>query len=193
MAIKAAPQTGSKQRTPDRELCIRLRDGDRAAFDELLKREWSGLMDYAEHLTGDPDDAEDAAQRALIRIWRRRKHLDPDLSVRALVYHTVRNLTIDIQRKQRTRKRGRKRLGRTSRRRPMTPEDRLRERELRGAIHEVIDDLSPRRREAFMLCRMHGLTHREASDVMELAPQTISNHVTAALKQIRTALAPRLE
>lgn len=193
MATEAATQTGPRLRERDRELCIRLRDGVRSAFDELLKREWSSLVDYAEQFTGSADDAEDVAQRAFVRIWRRRKHLDPDRSVRALLYRTVRNLTIDVQRKSRTRRSARQRLRQTTSRTSPTPHDRLRERELRGAIHEVIEALSPRRREAFMLCRMHGLSHTEAAEVMELAPQTVSNHVTAALKQVRTALAPRLD
>lgn len=194
MSITPAKRGSRRPRSGERDLCARLRAGDKAALDDLLTQEWAGLVGYAEQFTGDADDAEEVAQRTFVRIWGGRRRLDPERSVRALLYRTARNLTIDIQRKRGTRRRGRQRLRQTTGpRRPVTPYERLRERELRGAIDEVIDGLSPRRKEAFILCRIHGLSHIEAAEVMELAPQTVSNHVTAALKQIRAALAPRLD
>lgn len=188
-----AKRSAPSVRSGDPHLCTRLQDGDRSALDELLNREWAALVHYAEQFTRDPDDAEEVAQRAFIRLWRGRERLDPERSVRGLLYRTVRNLAIDLKRRRRTRQRGRKRLRHRASRRPATPYDRLRERELRGAIDDVIAALSPRRREAFVLCRVHGLSHREAAEVMALAPQTVSNHVTAALLAIRKTLAPRLD
>lgn len=182
----------SHARKGDPDLCLRLRRGDESALDSLLKGEWRHLVAYAETFTRDPDTAEEAVQRSFVRLWRRRETLDPDRNIRALLYRAVRNLCIDADRKRRTRRRSREHL-KNRRRRPPTPHDRLRERELRGAIEEAVDRLSPRRREAFMLCRIHGLGHREAARVMGLSPQTVSNHVTAALKQIRIELAPQID
>lgn len=195
MTTTPAYRSSRGVRADDRDICERLRLGEEAALDELLKREWSGLVAYAEQFVRSPDDAEEAVQLSFVRIWRSRKRLDPERSLRALLFRTVRNLTIDLERKRLARRRGRARLKeRVGRRRQApTPYERTRERELRGAIEEVIEGLSPRRREAFVLCRMNGLSHREAAEVMELAPQTVSNHVTAALKQIRTSLAPHLD
>lgn len=191
MTTKTATTGGRPSRAAEEDLCVRLRDGDHDALDELLKREWSNLVSYAEHFAGSTDDAEELVQRAFVRLWRRRKRLDPAGSPRALLYRATRNLCVDFQRKRKTRRKLRHQLQR--RRSPTTPYERLRERELRGAIEEAIDSLSPRRREAFMLCRIHGLSHREAADAMDLSPQTVANHLTHALKQIRAALAPRLD
>lgn len=191
MTTKTVTTDGRRSRAAEVDLCVRLRDGDHDALDELLKREWSQLVSYAEHLAGSADDAEELVQRAFVRLWRRRKRLDPAGSPRALLYRATRNLCVDFHRKRKTRRGLRHQLQR--RRRPATADERLRERELRGAIEEAIDSLSPRRREAFMLCRIHGLSHREAADAMDLSPQTVANHVTQALKQVRAALAPRLD
>lgn len=186
-----SPRRITPARKGDAELCHRLREGEEAALDALLKSEWRHLVAYAETFTADPDAAEEVAQRVFVRLWRRRRKLDPSRSVRALLYRMTRNLCIDLERKRQTRRQARQRLVRRHRR-PPTPHERLRERELRGAIQEAVEGLSPRRREAFMLCRVHGLSHREAADVMGLSPQTVSNHVSAALRHIRTRLAPRI-
>lgn len=172
-------------------MCEALRQGDEGALETLLDREWRHLVSYARTLTGDADQAEEVTQRAFVRLWRRREHLDASGSVRALLYHTVRNLCVDLARKKRTRRQARALL--SNRRRPArTPYEDLRARELREAMEAAVEELSPRRREAFTLCRVHGLGHREAAEVMDLAPQTVANHVTAALKQIRAQLAPQL-
>lgn len=189
MTTRPATRQQPRRRSTDDDLIVRLRNGEAAALEELLQREWSRLVSYAERLTGGPDDAEEAAQRAFVRLWRRRRHLREDGSLRALLYHSTRSIVIDLQRKRQRRRRARARMA-PVRKRPPTPEERLREKELRGAIEDALSTLSPRRREAFILCRVNGLSHREAAEVMELAPQTISNHVTAALQHIRAILAP---
>lgn len=172
-------------------LLQRLRDGDAGALDEVLQREWTGLVSYAQRLTDDNDLAEDLAQRAFVRLWQRREALDPAGSVRALLYRTTRNLAIDTLRTRRNRSRL---LGILQRRRrhSETPEDQLGRRELSGAIDAAIAELTPRRREAFRLCRLNGLSQQEAAEVMGLSVQTVANHVSAALKHIRDALAPHL-
>lgn len=176
-------------RLSPRSLAERLRNGDEGALDVLLEQEWAGLVGYAAGLVGDQDLADDLAQRAFVRLWRGRRELRPDGSLRGLLYRTVRNLAIDHRRVRRARRRLRSGL---ARRPTAAPDVAVRQKELRGAVEQAIDALSPRRREAFRLCRLHGLTQREAAEAMGLSPQTVANHVTAALRQIRDALAPHL-
>lgn len=173
------------------ELCRRLQAGEEAALDALLASEWSHLVAYAEAFTADADGAEEMAQRAFVRLWQYRERLDPDGSIRALLYRTVRNLCIDWSRKKRVRREAAHVLA-ARQGEGATPYEALRERELREAVEAAVEGLSPRRQEAFMLCRIHGLAHREAADVMGLAAQTVANHVTAALKHIRRELDAQL-
>lgn len=190
-APRAARRSGTSPAVPE-DIVLRLRAGDPSALDELLQREWQRLVGYAERFTTSLDEAEDVAQRAFVRLWVARDRLDPERSIRAFLYRTARNITIDLQRRRDTRRDARAMLaqGRTA---SPTPYDRLRERELRGAVDHALEELSPRRREAFLLCRVHGLSHREAADAMDVSPQTIANHVTAALRAIRAAISPRLD
>ena len=46
------------------------RDGDRNAFEHLVRHSYDGLYALARRILGDPSDAEDATQDALLRAWR---------------------------------------------------------------------------------------------------------------------------
>ncbi|MGI9602825.1 MAG: RNA polymerase sigma factor [Acidimicrobiales bacterium] len=52
------------------ELVGPARKGDRAAFDEIVRRTYDDTYTLAYRLTGDPDDAGDVAQEAYIRAYR---------------------------------------------------------------------------------------------------------------------------
>ncbi|OMH27637.1 hypothetical protein BKD30_03040 [Tersicoccus phoenicis] len=51
-------------------LVARAQDGDLAAFDELVQRYSSRLYRYAYSMLGNRQDAEDALQDTLVRVWR---------------------------------------------------------------------------------------------------------------------------
>lgn len=55
----------------DDQLVDSARSGDRAAFDELVRRHADRLYAVLLRFTGDPDEAEEATQEAFLRAWRR--------------------------------------------------------------------------------------------------------------------------
>jgi RNA polymerase sigma-70 factor (ECF subfamily) len=63
----------------DRELVERAQRGDESAFATLAVRSSDRLYAMAHHILGDTDQADDAAQQAMIDIWRELPRLkDPD-------------------------------------------------------------------------------------------------------------------
>ncbi|HWV57975.1 MAG TPA: sigma-70 region 4 domain-containing protein, partial [Longimicrobiales bacterium] len=62
--------------------------------------------------------------------------------------------------------------------------------ELRVAILAAAERLSPRRREAFTLVHIHGLSNREVAEIMDVRPQTVANYLQAAIADLRVALKP---
>jgi RNA polymerase sigma-70 factor (ECF subfamily) len=52
------------------ELMERMRDGDRAAFTQLINRHKNPLVNYLSRLTGCRDNAEEHAQEAFLRLYQ---------------------------------------------------------------------------------------------------------------------------
>lgn len=175
----------------DLALLARLRGGDPAALDALLERYWRPLAAYAARLLDSDDAGQDVAQETFLRLWARREELAPASVLRALLYRIARNIALNERRAGAVRARWAEREPDTLMPSdPGTPMHALIEHELEAAVTRAVDGLPPRRREAFVLMRFHGLSHRQIAEVMGLAPQTVANQIGAAVADLRRALGP---
>lgn len=64
--------------TDDRGLALRVLQGDREAFGEIVRRYQQAVFSAAYHIASDVRDAEDATQEAFIRAYRFFGKFDPD-------------------------------------------------------------------------------------------------------------------
>lgn len=159
----------------------------RALFDSTYEPLWRSVV----RLVGDEALARDLAQDAFVRIWDRRTTLDPALSLRALLYRTVRNLALNQLRDEQTRRHLLEDPESASVSRPRRAPSALQQleaSELATRLQQFISELPPRQQEALRLSRFDGLSHQEIADVMGCAPRTVNNHLVRALEQLRTRL-----
>jgi RNA polymerase sigma-70 factor, ECF subfamily len=181
---------GDRRRDFDKaEVVSRFRRGDSAAFEEILERYWRCTLLHAQYLARDGDAALDFTQEAFARLWKQRERWAPSGSIRVWLFRTVRNLVISEQRKWKVRHLWASRSGPDERRSPRTPLQDTEAGELRYAIARAVEQLSPRRREAFTLFHVQGLSYREVAAVMGVREQSVANYLRAALADLRESLA----
>jgi RNA polymerase sigma-70 factor (ECF subfamily) len=160
------------------------------ALQSLLERYWDRLVAFAQRMMGDRGDPEDQVQEALARLWARRHALREDGSLKALLYTMVRNVCLDELRKRTRRD---KMDGRADSPMPVrTPWEDVHGAELQRAAAAAVAKLPARRREVFRLVREEGLSYQEVARALELSPQTVANHMSLALADLRTSLKPFL-
>lgn len=122
----------------------RLADGDRGAFDEVFDTLWPILRRYALRLLGDPVRAEDAAQRALLKMFERASSYDPDRSALAWAL-TFAFWECRTERTQLRRARS-EQLSVELESAAETPEQTLGRLEWEQAARELVDQLPPEQR-----------------------------------------------
>lgn len=166
----------------------RLAMGDTAAFDEILQEHWLPIVAYATSFVRTREAGEDIAQETMLRLWRARKDWKPTATLRTYLYRITRNLALHELDRRRVRSRSRE-LVALGWARPATPLEELQQKELRLAVEAAVDALPPRRREVFILARVHGLSYKEVGEILNIAPQTVANQMSAALSQLRNTLA----
>ena len=162
-------------------LVPRLRAGDRAAFETLFRSLHNPLVRYARTL--DAEGAEDAVQDAFLTVWRRRETLDPDRSVKALLYASVRNRLLNRTRDASRREEIHGTMPEPAA--PPLPDADLDADALADRLRGWLADLPERQREAFRLSRFDGLSYAEIAGVMACSTKTVENHVGRALSTLR--------
>ena len=165
-----------------------LRQSDQRSFNELFDSTHPLLYRYTYYIVNDADAAYDLLQEVYLKLWQIRGRLDPDRSLKALLYSMARNRALNY-------------LRHSSRTRVVSLSSTFNEpvadaqqdtdmdfANLQAKMKGWIDQLPKRRREAFVLSRYDGLSHAEIAEVMGLAPKTVNNHIVLALSYLRKKL-----
>ena len=165
-----------------------IRAGSRGAFRSLFNRYWAPLLKYATGIVG-PDAAEDAVQEAFVRIWKHRDVWTSRGSAGGYLYRITRNAALDARRRARNVPNAARDLPlHVLPASPPTPHDDFVSRRLQAEVAAAVGSLPERRREVFVLARVHGLSHAEIAESMEISAQTVANHMSAALQELREKL-----
>jgi len=172
----------------DAALMRRLARRDPTALAEIASAHWQPLIAWVTGIVGNRAAAEDIAQEALLRLWRREGEWVPNASIRTFLWRIARNLALNERAGSRIRADRAPTLQLASDG-PSTPLEELERDELRAAVEAAVAVLPPRRREVFLLARLEGLSYREIAATLGISEQTVANQMSAALTDLRRSLA----
>lgn len=182
---------GADPAPSERALFARLAAGDEAAFDTLFRATYAPLVRVATWLVHDAGVAEELVQELWLEVWRRRDTLALDEEPRRYLLRAVRNRALNHLRHERV-------VARTAglvahdEAMPATAPAEVDARDLDAAITAAVAALPPRCRAVFEMSRRDGLSHAEIAEALDIAPKTVENQMSKALRLLRVALAPWL-
>jgi RNA polymerase sigma-70 factor (ECF subfamily) len=181
----------------DKQLVEAARQGDAAAFRELVKRHQRRAYAVALGMVHDPDDARDICQEAFLKVHKNLGTFEGDAQFFTWLYRIVANLCIDLLRKRR----GMKvefddalansepdEAGISPQRTGFDPARALADKELRAQIMAALDKLSPAHRSVLVMREVEGLSYQEMADMMKCSIGTIMSRLFHARKKMQTML-----
>lgn len=168
-----------------------MRNGDQAAFDALFRAYYAPLCYYAASLNdGDRDEAEDLVQQAFIKLWEQRASLQINWSVKAYLYRSVHNASLNRLRAEKVRDKYKQHNAlQMEMHYQNSPEP---EPELQGRLQKALNELPAQCRQVFELSRFEELKYREIADHLNISIKTVETQMGKALKLLRTHLADYL-
>ncbi|HXZ80473.1 MAG TPA: sigma-70 family RNA polymerase sigma factor [Terriglobales bacterium] len=183
-------------------LARQAQQGDKTAFEELIRRYDQAVLRLATHLTGSLQDAQDIYQDAFLRAYRNLGTFRFDCSFYTWMYRIVTNLCLDHLRKNRFRMREvttevngeaeeRSVLDRIPDQRASgSPERAALSRELQLMINRALRKLSPKERMVFELKHYHGMRLQTVAAILHTTENTIKSTLFRATQKLRADLAP---
>jgi RNA polymerase sigma-70 factor (ECF subfamily) len=164
-------------------LVLQAQDGDRTAFEALVRLHHRDLVRFAFSLCGESATAQDAVQEAWLRIARRLRRLEDPRAFRGWLYHGVRWRVLDQVR----------RAHRCDESLEYAPEpaddpapDERRDRAL--DLGRAVDRLPMIERTALQLYYVSGLGIAEIGVALDAAPGTVKSRLFRARERLKTLL-----
>jgi RNA polymerase sigma-70 factor, ECF subfamily len=185
-----APVALASMNDVDAELVLRAQHGDRAAFEQLVRRHADRIYGLVLRLLGDRHEAEEATQEAFIRAWRGIDRFKGDARFSTWLYRIGIN-----EAHRRATRRPPPGLVTSLEQRPVDPPDRSQspqqraERsDLREALERAIRTLEPDYRAPLILRDIEGLSTTEAATIMGLSEAAFKSRLHRARLAVRDAI-----
>lgn len=141
------------------------------------------LLNYARKLTDEPEDAEDAVQEVLLKLWNKRLELEQYRSIEAFAMTLTHNICIDMWRCKRNDTLSLDIVQAAS---PTgTPERLLEIKDEIRLMHEIIDSLPNLQRTIMRMKDIEGYETDEIAEITGCGPEAIRSNLSRARKKVR--------
>lgn len=165
-----------------------LKAGDEEAFEKLFRFYKDDVYTYALSLIKSPDVSKEIVQETFIKVWINREGLKNDLSLKSYIYTIARNLVIDTLRRAKRDLVLRQEIYNHSQKLYNPILTAVNEENFKLICDKAIQQLSPKRKEVFLLSREDNLSYEEISEQLGISVNTVKNHISKALELIREYL-----
>jgi RNA polymerase sigma-70 factor (ECF subfamily) len=172
----------------DLDLLRRHAAGDNEAFGELFRRHRDRLWAVALRTVGDPEEAADALQDAMVSAFRRAGDFRGESAVTTWLHRIVVNACLDRLRRRAARPAVP--AGSDQALEALAPQDgdHARATETRLDVDAALQTLSPEQRAALVVVDMLGFSVADAAVILDISPGTIKSRCARA----RARLLPHL-
>jgi RNA polymerase sigma-70 factor, ECF subfamily len=187
----------------ERALVAEAQAGNRAAFEELVRRYDRDVLRLALNLMKRPEDARDVYQEAFLKVYRNLHRFRFECSFYTWLYRIVTNVCLDHLRRRQARPEDQAPeinaihhdegitdfFERQREHRPtLDPERTMMGKEIKARIARAMERLSPRERIVFEMKHYQGLKLRAIGDVLGTTEETVKNSLFRATRKLRIEL-----
>jgi RNA polymerase sigma-70 factor (ECF subfamily) len=161
---------------PDAALMLRVKQGDTAAFTELVEKYKQPIMNLAFRTLRDATEAEDLAQNVFVQVYKSAERYKSTAKFSTWLFTIARNLCLnEIRRRSRHPaesldaphpEQEDQPLQQFEDKKTFSPPETLLQGELANNIDQALADLPENQRSAILLCRQDELSYEEIAEVL---------------------------
>lgn len=180
----------------DAELIHAFRQGDEAAFGELVRRYQRAISNVIYLTLGDRQEVEDLTQEVFIRAYRSLARFDENATIYSWLYRIAVNLCIDEIRRRKIRKtlsldlmsESALERERKSKESHFSSTAELFKAEKRDVILKALEKLSPAYRAALVLREYENMAYEDIAESLGVTVQAVKSRIFRARQEMRELL-----
>lgn len=173
--------------TSDQELVEKLQRGDLDAFDQIFKRYGDKLFGFALKYLKSKVETEELVQDVFMKIWENKKKLKKELSLKSylftIAYHNICKVFRKKQIYLKFLEENKSNANST-----FDLEEQIEYKAALEHIDLLIEKLPEKQKTIFIKSYKEGKSTKEIAKEVNLAPRTVDNHISAALKFLRNQI-----
>ena len=187
---------------PDAVLMLRVKRGDRAAFEALVEKYKQPIVNLMGRMLGDPVEAEDLTQGVFVQVFRSAHRYRDSARFSTWLYTIARNLCLnELRRRSRHPAESldatyaddaSQPLHPIADSRALSPPDRLLQQELEQKIQEALEALPPNQRLAVLLCRQEDVSYEEIARILDCSLSATKSLIHRGRETLKQRLKPYL-
>jgi len=167
-------------------ISMRIKNGDRKAFEELFHSYYVPLCRFAFKDLKDQDEAEEIVQDTYVNFWRRRTEINVEASLKSYLFTAVRNGCLNhLKHEGVVRAHAQHMIHQQDN---SSEIDEVVTEELAARINSAVESMPDQRRRIFRMSRDEGMRYREIADHLQISVKTVENHMGKALQYLREQL-----
>jgi RNA polymerase sigma-70 factor (ECF subfamily) len=179
-----ATNTDKLEPTPQTSSASSYQPGSEADFERLYQTSYGRILGTLTAMLGDRAAAEDCAQDAFERAYKKWDSWQPIAPAEAWVHRIAINAAVSYRRKMKLREVGEviRRMGRPEG--PPDPQEEIERRDLALALAK----LPPKQAAAIVLRHYHGYTNRAIAQALGIPERTVASRLAIAKQRLRGML-----
>jgi RNA polymerase sigma-70 factor (ECF subfamily) len=183
--------------TPSEDLMVRIAKGDNDAFEILVNRHQTSVLNLIYRFIGDRTQAKDLAQEVFIRVWQSAKSYEPKAKFTTWIYKITTNLCINELKSARRRRwfsfhrsdeDSENSIEDSISNGSMNAEDLLLAKERSSQISDVLQSLPDNQRMALILKRYDYLSYYEIAQILGCSVSAVESLLVRAKRNLQKKL-----
>lgn len=167
----------------------RVKQGDKAAFDELFLLYYKELCRFSFTFLHHFDDSEEVVQKIFVRLWENRKTIIQPENTKSYLYKSVYYECLKYLKSQSVREKYHQNYFQYK----WDLQEETNETEsLLPYLNKAIEKLPEKCRQIFILNKMEGMKQKEIAEILNISTKTVENQIAIAVTKLRTELKPVL-
>lgn len=164
----------------ERELLVKLRDGDVMAFEKLYNFYKEHIITHLLYLFKDDNVIQDVAQETFVTVWEKREELNPDKSFRSFLYTIATNKVYDLMRKAQHDKDLYSALIYFMDESSNVVEEYLQQKEYEEQIYMLLSQMPEQQRKIYKLAKIEGYSYDEIAAMTGISRHTVNTYIKRA-------------